>query len=288
MFAALTRPISAIAWRRAANGASAGAARRSAAQQQHASTRRQQPSRAERQLVGQRDIEHDRARATISLRRPRTGADCYDSPRSPRRPARRPRGSSSCSSVRREPMSSRLGYWHADGQDLGRVRREHHAMSDARSQPLVAALAALLCWRRAAPTTTTVDGRSKHRSASTAPARIDEHRDETDHEHDHDDDVTTVPRPAAAVYGRHAGALVPRPAGRDRPRRARLRAAQHRALAAATRSAIPGVLFLDKGRRALPTESTRTTHDFFGSAPRSRSMLAPGRASRSASASPTA
>lgn len=38
----------------------------------------------------------------------------------------------------------------------------------------------------------------------------------------------------------------------------------------------PGVLFLDKARRPLPTRSTRTTHDFFGRAPKARIVLAPG------------
>ncbi len=38
----------------------------------------------------------------------------------------------------------------------------------------------------------------------------------------------------------------------------------------------PGVLFLDKGGRALPTDSTRTTHDFFGTAPEVPLVIAPG------------
>ena len=38
----------------------------------------------------------------------------------------------------------------------------------------------------------------------------------------------------------------------------------------------PGILFLDKSGHALPTESTRTTHDFFGPAPEVRLTLAPG------------
>ncbi len=38
----------------------------------------------------------------------------------------------------------------------------------------------------------------------------------------------------------------------------------------------PGVLFLDKGGGALPTESTRTTHDFFGTAPEVPLVIAPG------------
>jgi Protein of unknown function (DUF4232) len=38
----------------------------------------------------------------------------------------------------------------------------------------------------------------------------------------------------------------------------------------------PGVLFLDKSGRALPTDSMRTTHDFFGRAPEVRLLLAPG------------
>jgi Protein of unknown function (DUF4232) len=38
----------------------------------------------------------------------------------------------------------------------------------------------------------------------------------------------------------------------------------------------PGVLFLDKAGRPLPTKSVRTTHDFFGPAPKVRIVLAPG------------
>jgi Domain of unknown function (DUF4232) len=38
----------------------------------------------------------------------------------------------------------------------------------------------------------------------------------------------------------------------------------------------PGVLFLDKAGGALPTNSTRTTHDFFGTAPEVAIVLAPG------------
>lgn len=38
----------------------------------------------------------------------------------------------------------------------------------------------------------------------------------------------------------------------------------------------PGVLFLDKGGGALPTESTRTTHDFFGTAPEVPLVIGPG------------
>ncbi len=38
----------------------------------------------------------------------------------------------------------------------------------------------------------------------------------------------------------------------------------------------PGVLFLDKAGGALPTESTRTTHDFFGTAPEVPLVIAPG------------
>jgi Protein of unknown function (DUF4232) len=38
----------------------------------------------------------------------------------------------------------------------------------------------------------------------------------------------------------------------------------------------PGVLFLDQSGAALPTESTRTTHDFFGSAPEVPLLLTPG------------
>jgi hypothetical protein len=38
----------------------------------------------------------------------------------------------------------------------------------------------------------------------------------------------------------------------------------------------PGVLFLEEAGRPLPTRSIRTTHDFFGRAPRVRIVLAPG------------
>jgi hypothetical protein len=38
----------------------------------------------------------------------------------------------------------------------------------------------------------------------------------------------------------------------------------------------PGVLFLDKAGHALPTKSTRTTHDFFGDTPEVAITLAPG------------
>jgi hypothetical protein len=38
----------------------------------------------------------------------------------------------------------------------------------------------------------------------------------------------------------------------------------------------PGVLFLDKGGGALPTDSTRTTHDFFGAAPEIALVITPG------------
>jgi hypothetical protein len=38
----------------------------------------------------------------------------------------------------------------------------------------------------------------------------------------------------------------------------------------------PGVLFLDKAGHALPTDSTRTTHDFFGTAAEVPLVLAPG------------
>lgn len=38
----------------------------------------------------------------------------------------------------------------------------------------------------------------------------------------------------------------------------------------------PGVLFLDRAGQALPTDSTRTTHDFFGSAPEQKLVIAPG------------
>jgi hypothetical protein len=37
----------------------------------------------------------------------------------------------------------------------------------------------------------------------------------------------------------------------------------------------PGVLFLDRAGRPLPTNSVRTTHDFFGEAPEVRIVLAP-------------
>ncbi|MGI8413335.1 MAG: DUF4232 domain-containing protein [Solirubrobacteraceae bacterium] len=37
----------------------------------------------------------------------------------------------------------------------------------------------------------------------------------------------------------------------------------------------PGVLFLDRGGAALPTVTTRTTHDFFGVAPLTALVLAP-------------
>lgn len=38
----------------------------------------------------------------------------------------------------------------------------------------------------------------------------------------------------------------------------------------------PGVLFLDRAGNALPTDSTRTTQDFFGSVPEKKLDLAPG------------
>jgi hypothetical protein len=38
----------------------------------------------------------------------------------------------------------------------------------------------------------------------------------------------------------------------------------------------PGVLFLDRAGAALPTDSTRTTHDFFGSLPLAPLVIAPG------------
>jgi hypothetical protein len=38
----------------------------------------------------------------------------------------------------------------------------------------------------------------------------------------------------------------------------------------------PGVLFLDRAGRALPTDSTRTTQDFFGSVPEDKLDVAPG------------
>lgn len=38
----------------------------------------------------------------------------------------------------------------------------------------------------------------------------------------------------------------------------------------------PGVLFLGRGGQALPTVSTRTTHDFFGPAPALALVIAPG------------
>jgi hypothetical protein len=38
----------------------------------------------------------------------------------------------------------------------------------------------------------------------------------------------------------------------------------------------PGVLFLDRAGKALPTDSTRTTQDFFGSVPEKRLDVAPG------------
>ena len=38
----------------------------------------------------------------------------------------------------------------------------------------------------------------------------------------------------------------------------------------------PGVLFLDRAGKALPTDSTRTTQDFFGSAPEKKLVVAPG------------
>jgi hypothetical protein len=38
----------------------------------------------------------------------------------------------------------------------------------------------------------------------------------------------------------------------------------------------PGVLFLDRAGKALPTDSTRTTQDFFGSVPENKLDVAPG------------
>ena len=38
----------------------------------------------------------------------------------------------------------------------------------------------------------------------------------------------------------------------------------------------PGVLFLDRAGKALPTDSTRTTQDFFGSVPEKKLDVAPG------------
>ena len=38
----------------------------------------------------------------------------------------------------------------------------------------------------------------------------------------------------------------------------------------------PGVLFLDRAGKALPTDSTRTTQDFFGSVPEEKLDVAPG------------
>jgi Protein of unknown function (DUF4232) len=38
----------------------------------------------------------------------------------------------------------------------------------------------------------------------------------------------------------------------------------------------PGVLFLDRAGKALPTDSTRTTQDFFGSVPAKKLDVAPG------------
>jgi hypothetical protein len=38
----------------------------------------------------------------------------------------------------------------------------------------------------------------------------------------------------------------------------------------------PGVLFLDRAGKSLPTDSTRTTQDFFGSAPEKKLVVAPG------------
>jgi hypothetical protein len=38
----------------------------------------------------------------------------------------------------------------------------------------------------------------------------------------------------------------------------------------------PGVQFLDKSGAPLPTDSTRTTHDFFGSTPAVALVVAPG------------
>jgi hypothetical protein len=40
----------------------------------------------------------------------------------------------------------------------------------------------------------------------------------------------------------------------------------------------PGVLFLDRAGKALPTDSTRTTQDFFGSVPEQELVVAPGQA----------
>jgi hypothetical protein len=40
----------------------------------------------------------------------------------------------------------------------------------------------------------------------------------------------------------------------------------------------PGVLFLDRVGKPLPTESIRTTRDFFGSAPEKKLVVAPGQA----------
>jgi len=38
----------------------------------------------------------------------------------------------------------------------------------------------------------------------------------------------------------------------------------------------PGILFLDRAGKALPTDSTRTTQDFFGSVPENKLDVAPG------------
>jgi hypothetical protein len=38
----------------------------------------------------------------------------------------------------------------------------------------------------------------------------------------------------------------------------------------------PGVLFIDRAGRPLPTSSTRTTHDFFGVIPKVKLHVAPG------------
>ena len=38
----------------------------------------------------------------------------------------------------------------------------------------------------------------------------------------------------------------------------------------------PGIQFLDKSGNSLPTNSTRTTHDYFGSAPKVALIVAPG------------
>jgi hypothetical protein len=38
----------------------------------------------------------------------------------------------------------------------------------------------------------------------------------------------------------------------------------------------PGIQFLDKAGKPLPTDTTRTTHDFFGTAPRVELVLSPG------------